>query len=88
MERYRDSLGVYDELVGRFGEASEPELREQVARALVNKGVALGQLERAAEEIEVYDELVGRFGEASEPELRELVTWALRARAELQRSKG
>jgi hypothetical protein len=52
-----------------------------VARALVSKGVVLGQLKRHEEEITVYDEVVRRFGEATEPGLREQVR---RARANKQ----
>ena len=44
----------------------EPVLREQVARALVNKGVRLGQLGHSEDaEMAVYEEVVARFGEAA-----------------------
>jgi hypothetical protein len=52
-------------------------LREQVARALVNKGVTLGELGRSEEEIGVYEEVVARFGAAAELPLREQVARAL-----------
>ncbi|MGH7801305.1 MAG: SIR2 family protein [Thermodesulfobacteriota bacterium] len=55
----------------------EPALREQVARALFNKGITLGVLNRSEEGIAVYDEVVKRFGEATEPALREQVARAL-----------
>jgi hypothetical protein len=58
-------------------------LAEQVARALVNKGVALGALDRSAEAIAVYDDLLARFGTATELPLREWV-----AKAELRRRRG
>jgi len=48
-----------------------------VARALVNKGFALGVLDRSAEAIAVYDDVVGRFGTAPELALREEVARAL-----------
>jgi tetratricopeptide (TPR) repeat protein len=48
-----------------------------VARALVNKGVRLGELGRLEEEIAAFDEVVVRFGGAAEPGLRELVARAL-----------
>ena len=51
--RSEDELGVYDEVVARFGDATEPALREQVAKALVNKGVTLGELERSEEAVAV-----------------------------------
>jgi tetratricopeptide (TPR) repeat protein len=75
--RSEEEIGVYDQVVDRFGEATEPIVREQMARALYIKGdtlVELGQWEEAAE---AYDQMVNRFGEATEPELREQVAKAL-----------
>jgi hypothetical protein len=51
--------------------------REQVARALVRKGVRLGQLGRPEEELGAYDQVVARFGDAAEPGVREQVATAL-----------
>ena len=50
MERSEEAIAVYDEVLARFGDATEPALREQVAKALVNKGVTLGALERSEDE--------------------------------------
>ena len=77
LNRSKEAIEVYDEVVARFGEAPEPALREQVATALVYKGVTLGQLNRSEDEITVYDEVVTRFGEASETALREQAAKAL-----------
>ncbi|NOT19357.1 MAG: hypothetical protein HOP24_03655 [Sideroxydans sp.] len=77
MKRIDEAIVMYDEVVLRFGEATEAALREQVANALVNKGVTLGQMNRNDEEIAVYDEVVLRFGEATEAALREQVATAL-----------
>ncbi|MBI2303537.1 MAG: tetratricopeptide repeat protein [Chloroflexi bacterium] len=52
-------------------------IRPSFPEALVNKGVALGQLGRSQEEVAVYDEVVRRFGEDSAPALREPVAKAL-----------
>jgi TolA-binding protein len=70
--------------VARFGDAPEPALREQVAKALVNKGVTLGELGRSEEAAGVYDQVVARFGDAPEPALREQVAKALRMKAEIK----
>jgi tetratricopeptide (TPR) repeat protein len=75
--RSEEAVGVYDQVVTRFGQAPEPALRERVAKALVNKGVRLGELGRSEEEIGVYDQVVTRFGQAPEPALREQVAKAL-----------
>jgi len=58
---------VDDQLVERFGDAPEAALREQVATALVSKGVALGRLRQAEEEVAVNDQVVKRLGEARDP---------------------
>jgi tetratricopeptide (TPR) repeat protein len=52
-------------------------LRALVARALVNKGLTLGILDRNEEEIAVCDEVLSRFGNAQEPLLREQAAKAL-----------
>ncbi len=57
-------MAAYDEVVRRIGEAPEAPLREQVANALVNKGVRLRALDRREEAVAVYDEVVRRIGEA------------------------
>ena len=44
LARAEQAIEDYDDVVERFGAATEPALREQVARALVNKGVTLEQL--------------------------------------------
>ncbi len=77
LNRSEDAIAVYDDVVARFGDASEPALREHVAGALVNKGVELGVLQRFEEQIAVCDDVVARFGEAGEPALREQVARAL-----------
>ena len=77
LERSEDELAVYDDVVARLGAATEPALRELVAGALFNKGVALGALERSEDELAVYDDVVARLGAATEPALRELVARAL-----------
>jgi CHAT domain-containing protein/Tfp pilus assembly protein PilF len=71
------AANTYDEVVARFGDAPEPELRELVGAALINKSIILderGQWEQAAD---AYDQVVTRFGQASEPPLRELAARAL-----------
>jgi hypothetical protein len=71
-----EAIAVYDDVVSRFGEDDTPAVREQVASALVNKGITLGKLRRFAEERAVYDDLVSRFGEDDTPAVREQVAKA------------
>ncbi len=74
--RSEEAVGVCDDVVARFGDATEPALREQLAKALFNKGVVLGELGRSEEAVGVYDDVVARFGDATEPALREIVDLA------------
>jgi hypothetical protein len=78
-----EAIAVFDDIVARFGTASETVLREAVARALLNKGGALGELGRNEEAIAVCDDVLGRFGTASEPTLREVIDRATTLRASL-----
>ena len=78
-------ISSYDEVVARFGEAPEPALREQVANALFNKGVTLGQLGRSEDAVFVYDELLAQFADAPEPAIGELIEIARTARSHLDR---
>ena len=71
------AIAVYDDVIAGFGDATEPMLREQVARALLNKGAALAELDRFVEAIAGHDDIVARFGDATEPVLREQVARAL-----------
>lgn len=54
-----DEIAVYDEVVRRFGDAAEAALREQVARALYNKGVVLGGLNRKEDAIAALQKAMG-----------------------------
>ncbi len=75
--RSDEAIAVYDGVVVRFGDDTEPAVRERVAMALFNKGVRLGGLGRSDEEIAVYDGVVARFGDDTEPAVRERVAGAL-----------
>ena len=53
-----DAIAVYDDLIARFGSATEPALRELVAKALINKGGALSALDRGEDAIATYSDLI------------------------------
>jgi hypothetical protein len=44
LTRSEDAIAVYDEVVRRFGEATEPALREQVEKALERRASLLQEL--------------------------------------------
>jgi TolA-binding protein len=83
LNRREEVIAVCDEVVRRFGDATEPDLRERVATALFTKGVTMGILNHRDEAIAVYDEVVRRFGDATEPALREKVAKAIARKEEL-----
>jgi tetratricopeptide (TPR) repeat protein len=85
-ENYRGRIGQSaedaveidgDDVIERCGTAGVPLSPEQVATALIDKGIMLGQLGRSEEAIRVYEDVVQRFGAASGFRLRELVAKAL-----------
>ena len=68
-----DTVVAYEEVIRCFGESEIPAVLGWVAKALVNKGAALGALNRPQEALETCDEVVRRFGESDIPTLRESV---------------
>jgi len=77
LRRREEAIAVYDDLIARFGNATELALREHVVLALLDKGNTLGELRRREEAIAVYDDLLARVGNATELALRERVALAL-----------
>ena len=75
-----------DEVLARFGAATELPLRKQVANALVNKGGTLDALDQSEDAIAVYDDVLARFGAATELPLREQVSRAQLNKASMQNS--
>lgn len=71
------AIATYDEVVRRFGDATQPALCILVARALVNRGALEGQLNKPEVAEATFLEVLRRFGDATEPALREQVTNAL-----------
>ena len=90
-EQLRDFHAVIaacNELVKRFGESGEPEIRTQVAAALLDKGRAkqhLGNLEGAAAN---YDEVVARGKESEVPSLQWLAVPALHYKGGAKKEQG
>ncbi len=54
-----------------------PTLPRRIAKALVNKGITLGVLNRSEDAISAYDQVVRRFGDSTETALKEQVANAL-----------
>jgi tetratricopeptide (TPR) repeat protein len=75
--RLEEAAGVFDQVVARFGNATEPKVRERVAGAMIAKGDTLVDLGRSEEAAGVFDQVVARFGNSTEPKLRERVARAM-----------
>ncbi|EPC4026352.1 tetratricopeptide repeat protein [Aeromonas salmonicida] len=71
------AVGVFDEVIGRFGNAVEHELKVQVASAQVNKGVMYERLNKIDTAIGAYDEVIRCFSDSTEHVLKEMVAVAL-----------
>ncbi|TAN62586.1 hypothetical protein EPN18_04470, partial [bacterium] len=70
LDRNNIIIGIFDKFIPENQTLKE---KEQVARALVNKGVTLGVLNRSEEAIKAYNDVIERFGDAKEPGLKEQV---------------
>ena len=71
--KLNESITSFDAIADRFSTSTDADRRYWQSKALFNKGLALGALDRSAEAIAVYDDLVARFGTATELPLREQV---------------
>jgi hypothetical protein len=60
----------------RFGDSSDPAVREEVAVALRFKGMTLAQLGMRERALVAYNELFRRFSESTDPELQKVVSSA------------
>jgi hypothetical protein len=49
-EPFFEDPSLYDDLLARFGTANDLSVWKQIATALINKGLALGGLDRSANE--------------------------------------
>ena len=72
-----DTLAGCEEMERRFGDSEAPAVQEWVAKALVNKGIALGRLNRAQEALSVWDEVEHRFSASNSSAVVEQVARAL-----------
>jgi tetratricopeptide (TPR) repeat protein len=77
--RSDDAVEAYQRVIEDYGQDPAPALREQVAKALYNKGVRLGVLGRSADELAAYQRVIEDYGQDPAPALREIVARALEA---------
>lgn len=74
-----ESVAMYDKLIQRCSERSALIKRDQInmAMALFNKGISLGQLGRSEDEISIYNDLIQQFVSSDVRIVQELVAKAL-----------
>lgn len=73
-----EALAASDEMLGRFGASSDPEVLQWVALAVYNKGLALMILGRVEEALStINDDLIKRLEGDSNPQVREYAPAAL-----------
>ncbi len=71
-------ISVVDEMLHRYGDSTVPGVQEWCAKALVNKGVTLGEkLNDLAGAVVVYDGLLHRYGDSTVPGVQEQCANAL-----------
>ncbi len=86
--RSDEEVVVYDELITRFESHLEPEVIQEVARAMFNKGVTFSQLGRTEDAIAVYDGIISRFDSREEPVILEEVAGAMLNKGVILRQLG
>ena len=88
LEQNSEAIATCEDLLHRFGDATEQALHEQVGAALLTKGIAQGKLSQNAEAIATYDDLLCRLSDATEPILLEIVIKALCNKGNAQHRLG
>lgn len=76
-ERSTESVSLCESVCQQLAEANEVGDLQLLGLAMINKGIALGQMEKPGAAVAVYDEVITRFGEAMELPLREQVASAM-----------
>lgn len=77
LQRGDEESQIYDEVIKRFGNAVELEVKEEVAGALFNKGITLEQNNENEAAITFYDEIVQRYAKEPGVEIQRRVARAL-----------
>jgi tetratricopeptide (TPR) repeat protein len=72
-----EEIGIYENLVERFGTARDSHVRHILAMALVNRAVRLGKAGKLEDAVGAHAEVVTRFLDAPEPAIRAQVAKAL-----------
>ena len=82
------ALALWERIASDYSDHTDPASRVEVAIALVNKGVTLGQQGDAAAAIACYDAVFERFQDAPEPALQEIVSAARKLRKRIEQEEA
>jgi tetratricopeptide (TPR) repeat protein len=77
LDRRRDQLAVYGDVLDHFSASPEPPVQKTVALVLYNRGVALHALGQTDAAIDTYDDLVARFSDLPTNAVLEAIAKAL-----------
>ena len=67
MDRAEDAVGIWSDVVRRFGESDPHLYHEEIAMSVLNRVLVLDLLNRSDEALEACDEALQRFGGGEEP---------------------
>ncbi len=73
LEQIDALIACYEEIIRRFGGATDHRLLRHVARAMYWRAVYLGDTGRQDKEVEGYDALIARFGDSRNESITEAV---------------
>lgn len=77
LKRHDEACTVYEELITIYSSDNTPAIRERVAKAMLNMGVALGKMEKPDESIATFEKLIATYSSDNTPAIRELVAKAM-----------
>jgi tetratricopeptide (TPR) repeat protein len=61
MGKHKEALEAYEDFISRFEDSEDNSIIGQVANALINKSITLGQMEKHEKAIEAYEDFISRF---------------------------
>jgi len=71
--RSEEAVAVYDDVLTRYADATEPKLREAVANALSTRARCCVRWGAETRAVAAYDELIVRLADATEPVIRDRI---------------
>jgi len=73
----KTQIACYQAMVDRFAKSTAPAVNEEIAKAMINLGVAFGENNQLDKEIHTYQALIERYRNDNSSALRELVAKAM-----------